>query len=91
MIKPLNENVLVKVLENENEGEGVLLPDSHRKEKFGMGKVVRAEDDSLLEAGDIVIFDTILLTNVKVEGEELSFIKFSDILAYERGTETDNS
>jgi len=36
MIKmnPINENVLIRVLEEEHEG-GILVPDSHQKSKFG--------------------------------------------------------
>lgn len=84
MINTLNENVLVKVLKNENEGLGVLLPDTHEKEKYGMGEVLSIEEHLPVKAGDRVLFDTLLLTAVKKDGEELQFIKFSDILGYER-------
>ena len=83
-ISPLNDNVIVKVLQNESEGGGVLLPDTHEKETFGMGEVVAVEKGLPVKVGDRVVFDKVLLTNVKVEGEELQFIKFSDILGYGR-------
>ena len=89
MISPLNENVLVRVLKNEDEGKGVLLPDTHQKEKFGVGEVLSVEEGLPIQVGCKVLFDTLLITNVKVEEDELSFIKFSDILAvYDRPGET---
>lgn len=91
MITPLNENVLVRVLENQDEGKGILLPETHRKEKYGVGEVLAIEEDYPVKPGDKVLFDTLLLINVKmdVDGEtkELQFIKFSDILGYEAGKE----
>ena len=78
----LNENVLVQVLEEEQEG-GMIVPDTHKNSKFGAGTVLSAPDDFSIKEGDIVFFDTLLLTNVKIKGEELKFIKFSDILGYE--------
>ena len=77
----MNENVLVRIIKAENEGQSVLLPDTHKKEEFGMGEVLGRAEGFPVEVGDVVIFDTILLTRVKIEGEELMFIKFSDILA----------
>ena len=82
-INCLNENVVVKVLEEEQEG-GILVPDTHQKSKFGAGEVLAVQEDSSVQVGDTVFFDTILLTCVKIKGEELKFIKFSDILGYER-------
>ena len=76
------------VLEEETEG-GMLIPDTHSKSKYGAGEVLALEgylkESSLnsIKPGDIVYFDTILLTCVKIKGEELKFIKFSDILGYE--------
>ena len=84
MINCLNENLIVKVLEEEQEG-GILVPDSHQKGKFGAGEVLAIEENGDVNVGDTVYFDTVLLTCVKIKGEELKFIKFSDILGYERG------
>lgn len=91
MISPLNENILVKVLKNEDEGQGIILPDTHRKEEFGMGEVIAVEEGLTIKTGDKVLFDTLLLTKVKIKDEDIYFIKFSDILGYERpGKETTN-
>ena len=86
-MKTINENVIVKVLEEEAEAGGMILPDTHQKAKFGAGVVLAVEDDCAIKVGDTVFFDTILLTSVKIKGEDLKFIKFSDILGYEEGKE----
>ena len=39
-IQPLNDYLVVEVLKNENEGGGVLLPDTHKKEEYGIGVVL---------------------------------------------------
>ena len=87
VVEPLNENVLVKVLEEDGGNDsGVLLPEMHENAKFGMGEVLAVAEELPLTAGDKIYFDTLLITNVKIKGEELKFIKFSDILGYERST-----
>ena len=91
MISPLNENVIIKVLEEEKDDSGILLPDTHQKAKFGAGEVIAVEKNDYFNIGDVVFFDTVLLTCVKIKGEELKFIKFSDILGYERLGETRTS
>lgn len=83
-IKPINEFVQIELLKEENEG-GMLLPDTHVKSKFSAGVVLAVEDEPPrpFKVGDTVFFDTVLLTNVKIKGEDLKFIKFSDIIGYE--------
>jgi len=84
MITTINDNVIVKVIEEDKKDEGMLVPDTHRKMKFGMGEVVAIEDNLPVKVGDLVYFDTLLLTSVKIKQEDLKFIKFSDILGYDR-------
>ena len=79
---------MVKVLEEEAEAGGMILPDTHQKAKFGAGTVLAVQDDYPIKVGDTVFFDTILLTSVKIKGEDLKFIKFSDILGYEDNQES---
>lgn len=82
-IKPFNEYLVVEVLKNEKEGgEGeLLLPDVHKKEEWGVGLVVAVDEVlDIVKVGDKVVFDKDLLINVKIEGEEVKFLKFSDIL-----------
>ena len=81
----INDNVVVRVLEEENTESGILVPDTHRKAKFGAGEVVAIQEELPIKVGDTVFFDTLLLTSVKIKGEDLKFIKFNDILGYERG------
>lgn len=83
MIKPVNENVLIKVLKEEQVG-AVLMPDTHVKGEYGIGTVLAAEESCPVKVGDNVFFDKVLLTTVKIREEEYTFIKFSDILAYDR-------
>lgn len=91
MIKTLNEFVIVKVLEESQNENGVLLPENHKNLQLGMGEVLAVQDNSVLEEGDVVYFDKVLLTVVKIKGEDLNFIKFSDIMGYERTGETKSS
>jgi len=81
MIIPKNEYLLIKVLKNENEGKGILLPDTHQKEEFGVGEVMAlAETIEDIKVGDKVVFDKLMLVNAKIEEEEIKFLKYSDIL-----------
>ena len=95
-IEPLNDYVVVEVIKNENEGGGVILPEAHKKEEFGMGLVLAADPDNLaVNKGDRVLFDKYLLITVKVEGEdgveEVKFIKFDDILGIVKPEDIDVS
>ena len=81
MIIPKNEYLLIKVLKNENEGKGILLPDTLQKEEFGVGEVMAlAETIEDIKVGDKVVFDKLMLVNAKIEEEEIKFLKYSDIL-----------
>ena len=87
MIQPINETVLIRVLKEDEGKGGILLPEIHKEKESGAGEVISISisDDLPIHVGDKVFFDTLLLTSVKVDNEELKFIKFSDILAYDRG------
>ena len=87
---PLEDRVVVKVLEDEERtASGLVLPDT-AKEKPQKAKVVAAgpgryDDGSLVPMGvaegDIVVFSKYGGTEVKVDGEELLILRASDILA----------
>jgi chaperonin GroES len=87
---PLEDRVVVHVLEEEERtASGLVLPDT-AKEKPQKAKVVavgpgRYDDGALVPVGvaegDIVIFSKYGGTEVKVEGEELLILRASDILA----------
>lgn len=79
-LKPLNDRVLVKRLEEENKtASGIIIPDNS-KEKPAQGEVVavgnKAED---VKAGDKVIFGKYSGQEVKVEGQEFIIMKEEEI------------
>jgi chaperonin GroES len=73
---------------------GIVLPESH-DEKPQTGKILAVGEDELLESGkvrkspvkngDIVVYKKWGGNEYKVEGKELLFIKFEDILAIVEG------
>lgn len=87
---PLEDRVVVKVLEEEEKTvSGIVLPDT-AKEKPQKAKVLavgpgRYDDGQLIPVGvaegDVVIFSKYGGTEVKVEGDEVLILRASDILA----------
>jgi len=89
-IRPLQDRVLVKRLEEEEKTKGgIIIPDT-AKEKPQMGKVVAAgkgkktEDGKVVpldvKAGDKILFSKYAGTEVKVDGDELLIMREDDIL-----------
>jgi chaperonin GroES len=90
-LKPLNDRVVVKRLEEETKtAGGIIIPDTAKEKPIqgevlavGNGKVM--EDGSRrpldLKAGDRVLFGKYAGTDIKVEGEELLIMREDDILA----------
>ncbi len=90
-LKPLNDRVVVRRLEEEQKtAGGIIIPDT-AKEKPIQGEVLavgsgRVQDDGSrkpldVSAGDRVLFGKYAGTEVKVEGEELLIMREDDILA----------
>ena len=90
-VRPLNDRVLVRRLEEEEKtAGGIYIPDS-AKEKPTRGKVVaagsgRADDDGNRKPLDVKKDDEILFgkyagTEIKIDGEDLMIMKEDDILA----------
>jgi chaperonin GroES len=87
---PLEDRIVVKVLEEEEKTvSGIVLPDT-AKEKPQKAKVVavgpgRYDDGQLVPVGvsegDTVIFSKYGGTEIKVDGEELLILRSSDVLA----------
>ena len=88
--RPLHDRVLIRRVESEEKtAGGIIIPDT-AKEKPMEGEVIaagpgaRGEDGKLqpmdLKAGDRVLFGKWSGTEVKLDGEELSFMKESDIM-----------
>ncbi len=90
--KPLADRVLIKVLEGEEKTKsGIVIPDT-AKEKPEKGKVLAVGSGKMengtrialeVKPGDIVYFAKYAGTTIKVDGEECTVLKESDILGIE--------
>jgi chaperonin GroES len=89
-IRPLQDRIIVKRLEEEEKTKGgIIIPDT-AKEKPMEGKVVavgngRIRDDGTkipmdVKVGDRVLFSKYAGTDVKIEGEEYMIMREDDIL-----------
>jgi len=89
-IRPLNDRLLVKRLEEEEKtAGGIIIPDS-AKEKPAEGEVVAVGPGKLndkgervalqVQAGDIVLFSKYGGTDVKLDGEDYLIMREDDIL-----------
>jgi chaperonin GroES len=90
-IRPLQDRILVKRVEEETKtAGGIIIPDT-AKEKPQEGKVIsvgpgRVTDDGKIHAldvkkGDRILFSKYAGTEVKVDGEEHLLIREDDVLA----------
>ena len=90
-IRPLNERVLVRRLEEEEVSKGgIIIPDS-AKEKPAEGEVVavgngkKTEEGKVVpldvKAGDKVLFSKYSGSDVNIDGEEYLIMREDDILA----------
>lgn len=89
-IRPLQDRIIVKRLEEETKTKGgIIIPDS-AKEKPIEGKVIavgkgKIADDGKVIAVDVKVGDKVLFskyggTEVKIDGEELLIMREDDIL-----------
>ena len=92
-IRPLDDRVVIEILEAEEKtAGGIVLPDT-AKEKPQKGKIVAVGDGKLLDdgtrakpcvaKGDIVLFGRYAGTEVRVDDVEYTIMRESDILAKE--------
>ena len=90
LVKPLQDRVLVKRLEEETKtAGGIIIPDNH-KEKPARGEVIstgtgyRNNDGSTrpldVKKGDQILFSKYAGTEVKVDGKEYILMKEDEIL-----------
>jgi len=90
-LRPIDDRVVVKVVEAEEKTKGgIVLPDT-AKEKPQKGEVVAVGEGKLLDngkrqppsvkKGDLVLFGKYAGTEVKVDGQELTILRESDLLA----------
>lgn len=89
-IKPLGDRVVIKMLDSEEVSKGgIVLPESAQEKPqvaevcaVGPGGVVDGKDVIMeVEEGDHVLFSKYAGTEVKMDGEEYTIIRQSDILA----------
>ncbi len=90
-LKPLNDRVVVKRVEEEQKtAGGIIIPDT-AKEKPIQGEVLAVGNGKLADdgsrrpldvsVGDRVLFSKYAGTDIKVEGDELLIMREDDILA----------
>lgn len=90
-LKPLNDRVVVRRVEEEQKtAGGIIIPDT-AKEKPIQGEILSVGNGKVMEdgsrrpldvkAGDRVLFGKYAGTDIKVEGEELLIMREDDILA----------
>ncbi len=90
-LRPLDDRVVLKVLDAEEMSSGgILLPDT-AKEKPQRGKVAAVGEGKLLKdgkrtkpdvkKGDIVLFGKYAGSDIKVAGEDFKILRESEILA----------
>jgi len=89
-LRPLNDRILVKRVEEETKTKGgIIIPDT-AKEKPAEGKIIsvgkgKLADDGKrialeLKAGDRILFGKHSGTEVKIEGEEYLIMREDDVL-----------
>jgi chaperonin GroES len=89
-LKPLQDRILVKRVEEEEKTKGgIIIPDT-AKEKPAEGKVVAVGNGKLsddgnripleIKEGDRVLFGKYAGTDVKIEGEEFLIMREDDVL-----------
>ena len=88
-IRPLDDRIVIKVLDAEEVSSGgILLPDS-AKEKPQRGKVTAVGNGRLLDKrgslevknGDIVLYGKYAGSDVNVDGQDYKILRESEILA----------
>ena len=94
-LRPLDDRVVLKVLDAEDKtAGGILLPDS-AQEKPQRGKVTAVGEGRLgkdgkrmkldVKKGDVVLFGKYAGSDVQVDGEDLKILRESEILAKVEG------
>ena len=89
MIKPLGDRVVIKKIEVEDKTKsGIILTGSAKEEPqvaevIAIGAGVLDDDDyeDEIKVGDRVLFSKYGGSEVKVDGEEFTILKISDVLA----------
>jgi len=91
-INPTEDRVLVKMKEAEKVTKsGIIIPDTHSADKPQIGEVVAVGPGKRMESGErmtmtIKVGDTVLFskygpTEVKIDNEEIFFLREDDVIA----------
>ena len=94
-IQPIDERVLIKPVEEEEERKvgSIIIPDTASKDRPQIGEVIAMGDDvvsekdnrkklsELMKVGDKVVYAKYGGTEIKVENEDYLLVSRSDILA----------
>jgi chaperonin GroES len=94
-IRPLQDRIIVKRIQEEEKTKGgIIIPDS-AKEKPIEGKVIAAGNGKVLEdgkvrpldikAGDRVLFSKYAGTEIKLDGDEVLIMREEDVLGVVEG------
>lgn len=94
-LRPLHDRVIIKRLEEEKvSAGGIVIPDS-AAEKPTRGKVIAVGTGRILEdgnvrpmslkEGDVVLFGKYAGQEIKIDGEDLVFLKEDDVVAVVEG------
>ena len=88
-IRPLHDRVLIRrIEEDEKTAGGIIIPDAAKEkpvqgEVLAVGTGARGDDNEIIpmevKVGDTVLFGKWAGTEVKLDGEELTIMKESDI------------
>ena len=89
-LKPLADRVVIKRLEAEETTKGGIILTGSAKEKPSVAEVISVgpggmvdgkEVEMILKPGDKVITSKYMGTEVKIDGEQLTIVKQSDVVA----------
>ncbi len=91
-LKPLQDNVIVRPLEEEQKTQsGIIIPDTASKEKPMKGEVVAIGPGKIdkdgkrspmdMNVGDTVIFSRYAPTEIKIDGEDMYVMGSDSVLA----------
>ncbi|MDI3546840.1 MAG: chaperonin GroES [Halanaerobiales bacterium] len=88
-IKPLDDRVVIKFVEEEEKTKGgIVLPDTAKEEKPQQGEIIAIgkgccpeEGEPEIKVGDMVVFDKYAGTKITLDDQEYVIVKLEDILA----------
>ncbi|WP_071026084.1 co-chaperone GroES [Peptoniphilus raoultii] len=88
-LRPLDDKIVIKKIEKEERTEsGIVLPSSAKEESnvaeiVALGNKIDKDEDmkGLLKVGDKVVFSKYAGSEIEIEKEKFTIIKFQDILA----------